>query len=72
MNAYGFNRPCAPSVGEILQAEKIFREYIQKRAHETQHPPESPLHSSPELIIKCALGAVWEAGRLYQMKQQAR
>lgn len=70
MNAYGINRPCYPSVGEIIQAEKIFIEYIQQHAHETRYPPGSALYSSPELIIRCALGRVWEAGRLYQMKQQ--
>ena len=67
MNAYGINRPCYPSVGEIMQAEKIFTEYILQHTRETQYAPESALYSSPELIIKCALGRVWEAGRLYQM-----
>lgn len=70
MNAYGINRPCHPTVWEIMQAEKIFTDYIRKHAHETRYSPGSALYSSPELIIKCALARVWEARRLYQMEQQ--
>lgn len=69
MNAYGLNRPCHPSVYEVMQAEKVFRDYIQAHAHETEYQRESALHSSPELIIRCALSAVWEAGRLYQLEK---
>ena len=67
MNPYGINRPCYPSVYEIMRAEKIFIEYIHQHAHETQYTPDSAFHSSPELIFRCALSRVWEAGRLYQM-----
>lgn len=69
MNVYGLNRPCYPSVGEIMQAEKIFIGYIQEHAHETEYPRESPLYSSPELVIRCALSRVWEAGRLFQSQK---
>ena len=68
MNLYGINRPCYPSVGEIIQAKKIFTEYIQQHAHETQATPGSVNYTSPETIISCALAKVWEAGRLYQQK----
>lgn len=67
MNPYGIKRPCYPSVYEIMRAEKIFIEYIQQHAHETQYTSDSALYSSPELIVRCALSRVWEAGRLYQM-----
>ena len=71
MNAYGINRPCYPSVSEIMQAEKVFTEYVHQHAHETRYTPENAFYSSPELIIKCALGRVWEAGRLYQMNLES-
>lgn len=69
MNAYGLNRPCHPSVYEVLQAEKVFKDYIQEHAYETEYPRESAMYSSPELIVRCALSAVWEAGRLYQLEK---
>ena len=70
MNIYEIGRLCSPSIGEIMQAEKIFTEYLRQHAHETRYPPGSVLYSSPELLIRCALGRVWEAGRLYQMNQK--
>ena len=66
MNAYGINRPCYPSVGEIMQAKRIFTEYIQQYAQEAQEAPGSVNYTSPEIIISCALVRVWEAGRMYQ------
>ena len=39
MKPYGINRPCYPSVGEIMQAKKIFTQYIQQYAHEAQATP---------------------------------
>lgn len=66
MNPYGINRPCYPSVGEIMQAKKIFTQYIQQHAHEAQATPGSINYTNPEVIVSCALARVWEAGRLYQ------
>lgn len=70
MNPYGINRPCYPSVGEIMQAKRIFTEYIQQHAHEAQATPGSVYYTSPETIISCALSEVWEAGRLYQLQKE--
>ena len=66
MNVYRINRPCYPSVGEIMKAKRIFTEYIQQHAHEAREVPGSINYTSPEIIIDCALAKVWEAGRLYQ------
>ena len=70
MNPYGINRPCYPSVGEIMQAKKIFTQYIQQHAHEAQATPGGLGYTSPEVIISCALAKVWEAGRLYQLQKE--
>lgn len=41
MNAYGINRPCYPSVGEIVQAENIFTEvHPAARPRNTASPQE--------------------------------
>ena len=69
MNPYGINRPCYPSVWEIMRAKKIFTEYIQQHAREAQATPGSMNYTSPEVIISCALARVWEAGRLYQQQK---
>ena len=69
MNPYGIDRPCYPSVGEIMQAKKIFTQYIQQHAHEAQSTPGSLSYTSPEVIIGCALAQAWEAGRLYQQQK---
>lgn len=70
MNPYGINRLCYPSVGEIMQAKRIFTEYIQQHAHEAQVTPGSLSYTCPEVIISCALAKVWEAGRLYQLQKE--
>ena len=69
MNSYGMNRPCYPSVGEIMQAKKIFTQYIQQHAHEAQATPGSVNYTNPEIIISCVLARVREAGRLYQQQR---
>ena len=69
MKAYEIDRPCWPSVWKVLEAEKVFTEYIHQHTYETQYLPGSPGYHSREVIIKCALARVWEAGRLYQMER---
>lgn len=42
MNAYGIDLTCYPSVGEIIQAKRIFTEYIQQHAYKAHEaPPEA-------------------------------
>lgn len=57
-----------PTVWEVIQAEKVFREHFTQHIHEEEYPVGNPLHSSRETIIKCALAKVWTAGRRYQMQ----
>lgn len=71
MNAYGIDLTCYPSVGEIIQAKRIFTEYIQQHAYKAHEAPGSMNYTSPDVIISCALSQVWKAARLYQMNQQA-
>ena len=55
MNAYGIDQPCYPSVGEIIQARKIFTEYIQQHAHETKEDPGSINYTSSEIVLNVLL-----------------
>lgn len=55
-----------PSVLEVIQAKRVFTEYVQEHAHEALYPPQNPLHNSKNIIIDCALSAVWMAGRRYE------
>jgi hypothetical protein len=46
-----------PSEWQINKAEAVFRDAV---AHNCNG------HNSNELVVRCALAAVWQAGRVYQ------
>lgn len=70
MNNHSINNPYYPTVWEVVQAEKVFTEYVKEHACETHYPKGSVLYTSPKIIIQCALARVWAAGRAYQAECQ--
>lgn len=53
------------SLAEVLEAHRVFTEYVTSRIASTELPPKSPSYMSKEILLQCALAEVWQQGKLW-------
>lgn len=53
------------SLAEVLEAHRVFTEYVTSRIASTELPPKSPSYMSKEVLLQCALAEVWQQGKLW-------
>lgn len=59
------NREYMISLAEVLEAHRVFTEYVAQRISDTELPPKSPSYMSKEILLQCALAEVWKQGKLW-------
>lgn len=59
------NREYMISLAEVLEAHRVFTEYVTSRIASTELPPKSPSYMSKEILLQCALAEVWQQGKLW-------
>lgn len=53
------------SLAEVLEAHRVFTEYVEQRISDTELPPKDPSYMSKEILLQCALAEVWKQGKLW-------
>lgn len=53
------------SLAEVLEAHRVFTEYVTSRIASTELPPKAPSYMSKEILLQCALAEVWKQGKLW-------
>ena len=59
------NREYMVSLAEVLEAHRVFTEYVTSHIASTELPPKSPSYMSKEILLQCALAEVWQQGKLW-------
>lgn len=59
------NREYMVSLAEVLEAHRVFTEYVAQRISDTELPPKAPSYMSKEILLQCALAEVWKQGKLW-------
>lgn len=59
------NREYMVSLAEVLEAHRVFTEYVAQRISNTELPPKDPSYMSKEILLQCALAEVWKQGKLW-------
>lgn len=59
------NREYMVSLAEVLEAHRVFTEYVTQRISDTELPPKAPSYMSKEILLQCALAEVWKQGKLW-------
>lgn len=59
------NREYMVSLAEVLEAHRVFTEYVTQRISDTELPPKAPSYMSKEILLQCALAEVWQQGKLW-------
>ena len=73
MKAWGiFDLEFWPSVWEVDKAKEVFTQELGKNLKYIDLPKENPLHMSKDVVLSCALAAVWSAGRKYQSEKEMK
>lgn len=59
------NREYMVSLAEVLEAHRVFTEYVTQRISDTELPTKDPSYMSKEILLQCALAEVWKQGKLW-------
>ena len=59
------NREYMISLAEVLEAHRVFTEYVTQRISDTELPTKDPSYMSKEILLQCALSKVWQQGKLW-------
>ena len=59
------NREYMISLAEVLEAHRVFTEYVEQRISDTELPTKDPSYMSKEILLQCALSKVWQQGKLW-------
>lgn len=66
------NREYMVSLAEVLEAHRVFTEYVAQRISDTELPPKAPSYMSKEILLQCALAEVWKQGKLWHKNHEEK